>query len=128
MLPFILSKHICLLELFRPTREFLTHMETLSLPVKGCKFWLMLGIYSYWAARFLSVPHRLRHRTFVYNGHLRGPVTLTPIAERFAYSGAITACFYDLDLSLLGFEHPTFRLRGQRSNSQRPHRCFSTYK
>ena len=26
-------------------------------------------------------------------------------------SGAVTACFYDLDLSRLGFEHQTFRLR-----------------
>ena len=29
-----------------------------------------------------SVPHLLCHGGSVYNGHLRGPVTLTPIAER----------------------------------------------
>ena len=29
-------------------------------------------------------------------------------------SGAVTTCFYDLGLSGLRFEHPTFRLRGQR--------------
>ena len=28
--------------------------------------------------------------------------------------GAVTTCFYDVGLSLLGFEHPTFRLRGHR--------------
>ena len=33
---------------------------------------------------FFSVPDLLWHRTSVYNGHLRGPVTLTPIAERLA--------------------------------------------
>ena len=31
---------------------------------------------------FFCVPHLLWHGTSVYNGHLRGPVTLTPIAER----------------------------------------------
>ena len=30
-------------------------------------------------------------------------------------SRAITTCFYDLGLSRLGFEHPTYRLRGERS-------------
>ena len=38
---------------FRPTREFFTHMETSPLPVKGCKFWPMLGIHGHWAARIL---------------------------------------------------------------------------
>ena len=31
---------------------------------------------------FFSVPHLLWHGTSVYNSHLRGPATLTPIAER----------------------------------------------
>ena len=31
---------------------------------------------------FFSVQHILWHGTYVYNGHIRGPVTLTPIAER----------------------------------------------
>ena len=37
-------------------------------------------------------------------------------------SGALSTCFYGLSLSLLGFEHPTFRLRDDRSNRLR-HRC-----
>ena len=44
------------------------------------------------------------HTYCVYNGHLRGPVTLTSIAERLA-----------VELSLQGFEHPTVRLGYQRS-------------
>ena len=32
---------------------------------------------------------------------------------------AVTTCLNDLSLSRLGFEHPTFRLRGQRSNPLR---------
>ena len=34
--------------------------------------------------RFFSVPHLLLHGASVYTGHLRGSVTLTPIAERLA--------------------------------------------
>ena len=33
---------------------------------------------------FFNVPHLLRHGPTVCNGHLRGPVTLTPVAERLA--------------------------------------------
>ena len=33
---------------------------------------------------FHNFPHPLRHGPTVYNGHLRGPVTLTPVAERLA--------------------------------------------
>ena len=31
----------------RPTREFFTHMETSPLPLKGCKFWHMIGTYAW---------------------------------------------------------------------------------
>ena len=48
-------------------------------------------------------------RASVYNGHLRGPVTLAPIAEHLAVE--LSLCFYDLGLSRLRFEHATFRLR-----------------
>ena len=37
-------------------------------------------------------------------------------------SGAVTACFNDLGLLRLGFEHPTSRLRGQRSSPLRHRR------
>ena len=33
---------------------------------------------------FFNVPHLLWHWHTLYNGHLRGPVTLTPVAERLA--------------------------------------------
>ena len=75
---------VCLFEVFRPTREFFTHMETSPLPVKGCKFWPMLGTHGHWAGGFFSVPHLMWHGSSVYNGHFWGLVTLTPIAERLA--------------------------------------------
>ena len=45
---------ICLFVVYRPTREFFTHMETSPLPVKGCKFWPMLGTHGHWAVRVLQ--------------------------------------------------------------------------
>ena len=38
-------------------------------------------------------------------------------------SGVVTTCFNDLGLSQLGFEYPTFSLRGERSNPLRNRRC-----
>ena len=43
----------------------------------------------------LNVPHLLWHGATLYNGHLRGPVMLSP---------AVTTCFYDLGLSRPGIE------------------------
>ena len=41
-------------------------------------------------------------------------VTLTPNAERLAVELSLTVL--TTDMSLLKFEHPTFRLRAERSN------------
>ena len=37
------------------------------------------------------MPYLLYHGASVYNGHLRGPVTLTPIAERLAVEPSLPA-------------------------------------
>ena len=107
---------ICLFGVYCLSREFFTHMEMSPLPVKVSKFWLMaidhLG--------FFIVAYLLWHGAFVYNGHLRGPLTLTPIAERLAVELSLPV--YDLGLSRLRFEHSTFRLRGQRCNLLRHRR------
>ena len=57
---------------------------------------------------FFSVPHLLWYGPTVYNGHLRGPVTLIPVAERLA-----------VELSLPVFTSWVFR--GWDSNTQLPH-------
>ena len=51
---------------------------------------------------FFNVPHQLWHGPTLYDGHLRGPVTLT--CCRAFDSGAVTTYFYDLGLSSLGIE------------------------
>ena len=63
-----------------------------------------------------NIPHLqctvTRDIRLYWNGHLRGPVTLAPNAERLAVEQPIPV-YYDLGLSRLVFELPTFRLRGQ---------------
>ena len=74
---------VCLF-VYRPIREFFTHMEMSPLPVKGCKFWPMLGTNGHWTVGVLSAPHLLQLGASVYNNHLRGPVALTPIVDSLA--------------------------------------------
>ena len=73
--------------------------------------YLVLMVIKQWG--FFNVPHLLWHGASVYNGHIRGPVTLTPKCRAFS-RGAVTTCFYDLGLSRLGFKHPIFHLQGKR--------------
>ena len=51
--------------------------------------------------RFFSMPHLLLHRSSIYNGHLRGPLALTPVVERWQWS---CHCIYEFGLSWLRFE------------------------
>ena len=64
----------------------------------------------------IALPHLLWHGASVYNGHLRGSVALTPDAERLAEELSLPG------LSRLGFEHLTYRMRGERANRLRHHR------
>ena len=72
-----------------PTREFFTQIETSTLPAKASNFDLysapMIMVIDKWG--FFSVPNLLWNGAYVYNGHLRGPVTPIPV---------VTTCFYDL--------------------------------
>ena len=47
-------------------------------------------------------------------------LTLAPVAERLVVE-LFSICFYDLGLSGLGFQHPTFHMRGIRSSQLRHH-------
>ena len=81
---------VCFHGIYRPTRECFTHMETSPLRVKGCNFDLCSALMAIEQWGFFNVE-LLRHGPTVYNGHLRGHVTLTPlpssvwpVAERLA--------------------------------------------
>ena len=79
-----LTLFVCLFVVFGPTAEFFTYMTSLYNRWKAAILtyarhsWLI----EQWG--FLSVQHLLWHGASVNNGHLRGPVTLTPIVERLA--------------------------------------------
>ena len=73
-----------------------THLETSVLPVKGFKFGHILGTHGHSQWEFFNVPHLLWHKLIVYNGHIRGPVTLTPVAERLAVELSLGTCFNDV--------------------------------
>ena len=67
---------------FSSHSKIFTHMETSPLPMKSCKFDLCSALMAIEQWELFNVPHLLRHGPSVYNGHLRGAVTLTPNAER----------------------------------------------
>ena len=75
---------------------------------------------------FFSMPHYLRQGTSVYNGHLRGPVTLIPMPSIWQSSchKLFLVCFY---LSLLrsvaaGIRTHNLLLAGKRSKPLRHRR------
>ena len=51
----------------------------------------------------------LLHRIFAYNGHLRGLLTLAPVAERLAVELPLHTCFNDLRLGFGHFRKPRLR-------------------
>ena len=75
---------VCLFWVVRPTREFCTHLESSLVPVKGCIYELCSAFMAIEQWGFFSVPHLLWHGASVYDTHLRGPVTLKPVAESLA--------------------------------------------
>ena len=68
-----------------------------------------------------GAPHFVRC-CFYINFHLRGTATLCSLAFS---SGSVSSCFNNLCLTQPGFEHPTFRMRGERCN-QLHHHCDSS--
>ena len=100
----------------RPTREFFTHMETI--PGEGLKFLTYAG-----HSLPLSSEGSLACHTYCDTGH---PFIMV-ISEDPRHSHLLPSVwqwichylFYDLCLSRLEFEHPTFQLRDERSSPLR---------
>ena len=65
-----------------------------------------------------NVPHLLRHGPIVYNGHLRGPGALTPVAERLTVELTLPV----FTSVATGNRPPISRMRGKRSTSTPPRR------
>ena len=67
---------------------------------------------------FFSVPHLLRHGPTLYNGHLWGSLTLTPVADRLTVKLSLPVL-----LTLMNSDLPHARLR-HRSGSYLDDNCF----
>ena len=63
---------------FRPTRELFTHGDV---TIAGERLQILICVQQSWPVSNEG-SHLLRQGAIVYFGHLRGPVTLTPISER----------------------------------------------
>ena len=64
------------------------------------------------------MPQLLRHGPTFYNGHLRGPVTLTPVAERLAVE--LSSPVLRIRSVVTGDRTPISRMQGERSTSTPP--------
>ena len=117
--PVIQHAHQIRIRRFRVTTVLLPYLDSISgAGPERCLFTLFsfcldlcsdFMVIKQWG--FFSVPHLFWHGTFVYNVRLRGPVTLTPISERLA--AELSLPVFTTSSVRLGFEHPTFRMRGE---------------
>ena len=95
---------------------------------RAASFVLCLALMAIEQWEYFIVPHLLWHGGGGGRGH---PFIWLSLRTRDTYtycwafsSGADPSCFYDLGLSRLRFEHPTFRLRGDCSNPLRHRRSL----
>ena len=95
---------------FVPLKFFLTP----SFPVKGCKYWPLLGTNVHWSVRVSSMANSCD------SGHSYIMVIsddqLHSSCCRAFDNWAVTNSLYDLGLLRLGFEHPIFHMQGGCSN------------
>ena len=109
-----------------PVYIFFTHMETSPLPMKDETFELrsaLMGIEHWVFSRMPPTVKRDIRLKWSYPS-TRDTHTYCP---GFG-SWTVTTCLSDLRLSRLGFEHPTFRMRGELSNRLRYRRGFNIVK
>ena len=98
----------------RPTRDFSLIWNRHHYRWRAANFDLCSALMVIEHSGFLSAPHLLWHG---YNGHLQGPVTLTPIAERLAVELSLPV--FRLRSVTAGIRTHNLPLSGQRSNPMR---------
>ena len=76
------------------SRNFHPYVDVI---IANFDLWSALMAIEQWG--FFSVPHQLSHRASIYNGQLRGHMTLTPIAEPLAVELSLPV-FYDFAAGL----------------------------
>ena len=90
--------HVIQLSLFVYV-EFIVPLENFSLiwrrhhcGWKAANFEICSALMAIEQWVFFNVPHLLWHGSTLYNGHLRGHVTLTPVAELLAVELSLPVC------------------------------------
>ena len=85
---YLANIYICLFDWSYSSNSRIFHsFGDVTIAWKSCKFWPMLGTYGHWAVRVLQRATPIVTRDiclYICNGHLQGPVILTPIAESIA--------------------------------------------
>ena len=96
------------ISIFRPTREYFSHLVTLPLPVKDCKFCI------HRAVRVLqrATPTVTRGIRLYWSSPSTRDTHLMPMVCQWSRNYLLN----DSGLSRLGHKRPTFRLPGERSN------------
>ena len=102
--------------IYRPTRDFSLiwrsqHCRWSAVNVDLCSAFLVIEQWG-----FLYATHLLWHEPTLFNCHLRGPVTHTPVAERLA-----------VELSLPVFKTQVCRYRGSSPDIQHARRTLHLY-
>ena len=118
-LPNVRTLYICLfvclfvcLWLFVPLENFSLIYRRHHYRWRAANFQLCSALMAIEQWGFYSVPHLLWHGTFVFNGHLRGPVTFTLIAERLAV-GLSLPVFFRLRSVAAGIRTSNLPLEGR---------------
>ena len=101
---------VCVFGVYRPTREFFTHLWVRHL----CRW----KATNFDLSSEVSLTCPLRQGPTVYNGHLRGPVTLTHVTERLV--GELSLPVLRLKSVATGDRTAISRLRGERSTTTPP--------
>ena len=96
---------VCLFVWYRSTREYSLIWRRHHFRWRAENFDLSSALMAIEQWGFFNVPHLIWHGASVYNSHLRGPVTLSPITERLAVELSYLVC------------------RGWDSNKPKPSAC-----
>ena len=109
---FVVVVVIIYLELIVPLGNFSLIWRRHHCRWRAANFDLCSALMAIEQWRFFNVPHPLRHGLTLYNGHLRGPVTLTPVAERRLAVELSLPVFttYGQDRSPIFYQHVMFQL------------------
>ena len=125
----VLAKHsrtgllfVCLIRVFRTTRELFTYFHHYLWRATDFDLYSALMAIEKW--RSFNVPHLLWHGPTLYNSHLWGPVTLTPLPSVWQWS--CHYLFQRFRYVPTGNRTVVSHIQGERSTTTPPRRSTCT--